>query len=183
METFHEGQKIWVEQEDGSQRPGIFVGAADIATWFGGGPGVYVVYPDTRSGEEVRRPGSCLATSSSRSPPPGRSSASTDAGHRSRESHHAGARSDVGGWHRRGDPRGRRADAVQHGRGAASRPEEHRVHDVVDPEGGRVMFIGLFPSEDDLRASEAVLAQMDPPEGMGTRTAVDVYEVAAEARL
>jgi hypothetical protein len=54
---------------------------------------------------------------------------------------------------------------------------------LVDPEGGRVMFIGLFPSEDDLRESESVLAQMDPPEGMGTRTAVDVYEVAAEARL
>jgi hypothetical protein len=23
------------------------------ASWFGGGPGVYVMYPDTRSGEEV----------------------------------------------------------------------------------------------------------------------------------
>ena len=53
MSTFREGQAVWVEQEDGSQRPGIFVGEADIATWFGGGPGVYVVYPDTRSGEEV----------------------------------------------------------------------------------------------------------------------------------
>jgi len=50
--TFHEGQKIWVEQADGSQRPGIFVGEAE-ASWFGGGPGVYVVYPDTRVGEEV----------------------------------------------------------------------------------------------------------------------------------
>ena len=52
MGTFHEGQKIWVEQADGSQRPGIFVGEAE-ASWFGGGPGVYVVYPDTRVGEEV----------------------------------------------------------------------------------------------------------------------------------
>jgi len=50
--TFHEGQKIWVEQADGSQRPGIFVGEAE-ASWFGGNPGVYVVYPDTRVGEEV----------------------------------------------------------------------------------------------------------------------------------
>jgi hypothetical protein len=53
MDAFHEGQKIWVEQEDGSQRPGIYVGEAALDTWFGGGPGVYVVYPETRSGEEV----------------------------------------------------------------------------------------------------------------------------------
>jgi hypothetical protein len=52
MDGFHEGQKIWVEQADGSQRPGIFVGEAELS-WFGGGPGAYVAYPDTRSGEEV----------------------------------------------------------------------------------------------------------------------------------
>lgn len=52
MEPLHEGQKIWVEQADGSQREGIFVGEAQ-GTWFGGNPGAYVVYPDTRSGEEV----------------------------------------------------------------------------------------------------------------------------------
>jgi hypothetical protein len=54
---------------------------------------------------------------------------------------------------------------------------------LVDPEGGRVLFIGLFASEEDLRASEAALKAMDPPEGMGTRSSVDVYEVAAEARV
>jgi len=52
MDTLREGEKIWVEQADGSQRPGIFVGEAE-ASWFGGSPGVYVVYPDTRVGEEV----------------------------------------------------------------------------------------------------------------------------------
>jgi hypothetical protein len=52
MDPFHEGQKVWVEQADGSQRAAIFVGEAE-ASWFGGTPGVYVVYPDTRSGEEV----------------------------------------------------------------------------------------------------------------------------------
>jgi hypothetical protein len=52
MDPFHEGQKVWVEQPDGSQRAAIFVGEAE-ASWFGGTPGVYVVYPDTRSGEEV----------------------------------------------------------------------------------------------------------------------------------
>jgi hypothetical protein len=52
VDSLHEGQKVWVEQPDGSQRPAIFVGEAE-ASWFGGTPGAYVVYPDTRSGEEV----------------------------------------------------------------------------------------------------------------------------------
>ena len=52
MDTFEEGQKIWVEQSDGTQRAAIFVGEA-AQSWLGGGPGAYVVYPETRSGEEV----------------------------------------------------------------------------------------------------------------------------------
>jgi hypothetical protein len=52
MDTFQEGQKIWVEQAGGSARAAVYVGEAE-ASWFGGGPGAYVVYPDTRSGEEV----------------------------------------------------------------------------------------------------------------------------------
>ena len=52
MHTFREGEPVWVEQADGSQRAAIFVGEAEMS-WFGGGPGAYVVYPDTRSGEEV----------------------------------------------------------------------------------------------------------------------------------
>jgi hypothetical protein len=54
---------------------------------------------------------------------------------------------------------------------------------LADPEGGRVMMIGLFASEDDLRESEPVLKEMNPPEGLGSRTAVDVFEVAAEVRM
>jgi hypothetical protein len=53
MVGFHEGQRIWVEQPDGSQRPGTFVGEAGNASWFGGQTGAYVVYSDTRSGDEV----------------------------------------------------------------------------------------------------------------------------------
>ena len=52
MSEFREGHKVWVEQPDGSQRSAIFVGEAE-ASWFGGAPGAYVVYPDTRAGEEV----------------------------------------------------------------------------------------------------------------------------------
>jgi len=50
---FHEGAKIWVLQDDGSARPGIYVGEGETATWFGGPPTAYVVYPDTREGEAV----------------------------------------------------------------------------------------------------------------------------------
>ena len=54
---------------------------------------------------------------------------------------------------------------------------------LVDPDGGRVMMIGLFSSEDDLRESEAALREMNPPDGLGTRKATDIYEVAAEVRM
>lgn len=53
MGGFHEGQRIWIEQPDGSQRAGIYVGDAQNASWFGGQSGAYVVYPDARTGEEV----------------------------------------------------------------------------------------------------------------------------------
>jgi hypothetical protein len=52
MGILQRGQKVWVEQADGSQRPGIFVGEAE-GTWFGGSPGAYVAYPDIESGEQV----------------------------------------------------------------------------------------------------------------------------------
>jgi hypothetical protein len=54
---------------------------------------------------------------------------------------------------------------------------------LTDPEGGRVLMIGLFATEEDLRESEAALQQMNPPEGMGSRSAVDIYEVVADVRL
>ena len=53
MAFFSEGQKIWVAQTDGSQRPGVYVGEADQATWFGGPPLAYVAYPDIHEGESV----------------------------------------------------------------------------------------------------------------------------------
>ena len=53
MDGFHEGQKVWVAHADGSQRAGIFVSDAELPGWFGGAPAAYVVYPDTRSGEQV----------------------------------------------------------------------------------------------------------------------------------
>ena len=51
MAFFSDGQKVWVVQPDGSQRPAIFVGEAEQATWFGGPPLAYDAYPDTEEGE------------------------------------------------------------------------------------------------------------------------------------
>ena len=52
MDSFREGDAVWVEQPDGSARAAVYVGEAE-ASWFGGSPGAYVVYPDTRDGQEV----------------------------------------------------------------------------------------------------------------------------------
>lgn len=54
---------------------------------------------------------------------------------------------------------------------------------LVDPEGGRVLMIGLFETQDDLTQAEAVLKEMNPPEGMGSMLSKDVYEVATEVRM
>ncbi len=54
---------------------------------------------------------------------------------------------------------------------------------LIDPDGGRVMMIGLFASEEDLRASESALEEMSPPDGTGKRTSVDVYQVGADVRM
>lgn len=53
MSFFEEGQKVWVAQEDGSRRAGVYVGEAETAVWFGGAPLAYVVYPDVKDGESV----------------------------------------------------------------------------------------------------------------------------------
>src|SRR5919204_5574640 len=53
---------------------------------------------------------------------------------------------------------------------------------LTDADGGRVIFIGLFADEEALRASESALEAMSPPDGTGTRSSVEVYELAAEVR-
>ena len=54
---------------------------------------------------------------------------------------------------------------------------------LADPEGGRVVMIGLFQTEEDLQESEAALKQMNPPDGLGNRGPIDVYEVVADVRM
>lgn len=53
-EGYHEGQKIWVLLQDGNQRPAIYVGEGENASWFGGPPLAYIVFEDDNSGAEVQ---------------------------------------------------------------------------------------------------------------------------------
>jgi len=54
---------------------------------------------------------------------------------------------------------------------------------LADPDAGRVIAIGLFDTEEDLRKGHETLEQMSPPVDMGQRVAVETYEVAADIRL
>jgi hypothetical protein len=54
---------------------------------------------------------------------------------------------------------------------------------LANPDGGKVLMIGMFETEEDLRESEPVLKGMNPPEGMGTRGEPQIFEVVAEARM
>ena len=50
---FRKGEPVWVMGADGSRRPGVYVGEGETSTWFGGRSTVYVVFPETESGEAV----------------------------------------------------------------------------------------------------------------------------------
>jgi hypothetical protein len=54
---------------------------------------------------------------------------------------------------------------------------------LTDVQNGRVMAIGLFETEEDLRKGDATLNEMSPPTSMGDRVSVEHYEVAADIRL
>ena len=53
MDVMQEGDKVWVEQADGSTKAAVYVGEAEQSSWFGGVPRAYVVYPDTGEGAAV----------------------------------------------------------------------------------------------------------------------------------
>lgn len=44
---------MWVHGPGGAAREAIYVGGGENATFFGGPPLAYVVFPDTREGAEV----------------------------------------------------------------------------------------------------------------------------------
>jgi hypothetical protein len=55
---------------------------------------------------------------------------------------------------------------------------------LSDADGGRSLVIGLFDTEEDLRAGDAALRAMDrPAEAAGDIASIEFYEVAADRRL
>jgi hypothetical protein len=54
---------------------------------------------------------------------------------------------------------------------------------LTDPDGGQVLAVSLFETEDDYREGDETLKQMNPPGGgFGNRAAVEKYEVAVDVR-
>lgn len=52
---------------------------------------------------------------------------------------------------------------------------------LTDPKGGKAIAISFFETEADYREGDETLNAMSPPgEGMGSRVAVEKYEVAVE---
>ena len=55
---------------------------------------------------------------------------------------------------------------------------------LIDPDGGRSLAISLFETEADMAKGDETLNAMSPPgDGMGRRTSVEMYEVAADLRM
>ena len=82
------------------------------------------------------------------------------------------------------DPEALRRSAAEIASRAASGPPEGVPGTaftlLVDPEGGRAMAIVLFATEEDRATGHATLNDMNPPESMGTRSAVEFYDVAVQ---
>lgn len=55
---------------------------------------------------------------------------------------------------------------------------------LIDPDNGRSIGVTLFQTEEDMMEGDAKLNTMSPPgDGMGTRSSVGFYEVAAEFKV
>jgi hypothetical protein len=55
---------------------------------------------------------------------------------------------------------------------------------LSNPDEGRVLAVGLFETEEDLRKGDETLNAMSPPEGsMGRRVSVETYEVGLDVRM
>ena len=63
---------------------------------------------------------------------------------------------------------------------APARDAVKRAMLLVDRENGRGASVTFCETEDDLRRVDQVMNEMTPPPGGGTRTSVEVYEVAVD---
>jgi hypothetical protein len=54
---------------------------------------------------------------------------------------------------------------------------------LIDPDNGRSIAISLFETEEDRRQGDETLNAMNPPgDGMGSRSPVEMYEVAVDVK-
>ncbi len=63
---------------------------------------------------------------------------------------------------------------------AAARGAVKRGMMLVDRENGRGAGLIFCETEEDLRRVDAAMNQMSPPDGGGTRSSVEMYEVAVD---
>ena len=82
----------------------------------------------------------------------------------------------------------RQMDAARAGDVPADAPAEARTLmetvvrwvELVDRSTGASVGIAFCRSEDDVRRADAALDAMSPPDGVGKRTSVGIYEVALD---
>ena len=67
------------------------------------------------------------------------------------------------------------------GMGADDRPPVKRQLMLVDRENGRGAGLSFCETEDDLRKVDELMNSMSPPGGSGSRSSVDLYEVAIDS--
>jgi hypothetical protein len=67
------------------------------------------------------------------------------------------------------------------GQGAADGPPIKRSLMLVDRENGRGAAVAFCETEDDLRKVDEYMSNMSPPGGSGTRSSVDLFEVALDS--
>ena len=54
---------------------------------------------------------------------------------------------------------------------------------LSDPDGGKTLAVSFFETEEDYRQGDETLNSMDPPgDGMGSRAAVEKYEVEVDVK-
>jgi hypothetical protein len=73
--------------------------------------------------------------------------------------------------------------ATRHDRSGYPSEIVKRAMLLVDRETNRGANLIFCETEDDLRRADAALNQMTPASGRGTRTSVEMYEVAVDERL
>lgn len=82
----------------------------------------------------------------------------------------------------------RQMDAARSGDVPADAPEQvktlmdtvTRFMELVDRESGTAVGIAFSETEEDVRRADAALDSMSPPEDVGKRVAVDIFEVVLD---